>query len=82
MTLKKGIICNRPAGNTLNISLDNAILRSVVIYDLSGREVLAQPVSDATAREYRLNLSSLPAGAYVVKVETGEKGIIKKLIKQ
>lgn len=69
-----------PANNTLNISHQNGILRSVVIYDLSGREVLAQPVSDAAEREHRLNLSSLPAGAYVVKVETGDKSVIKKLV--
>jgi len=71
-----------PAGNTLNISLDNAILRSVVIYDLSGREVFAETVSDATARKHQLNLSQLPPGAYVVKVETGNGNVIKKLIKQ
>ncbi len=69
-----------PANNTLNISHQNGTLRSVMIYDLSGREVLAQPVSDAAAREHRLNLSSLPAGAYVVKVETGSKSVIKKLV--
>ncbi len=71
-----------PAGNTLNISLDNAILRSVVIYDLSGREVFTQTVSDATSREHQLNLSQLPPGAYVMKVETGNGNVIKKLIKQ
>ena len=71
-----------PAGNTLNISLDNAILRSVVIYDLSGREVFAETVSDATARKHQLNLSQLPPGAYVMKVETGNGNVIKKLIKQ
>ena len=71
-----------PVSQTLNISLQNGTLRSLVIYDLSGREVFSKTVSDKNQLEHQVNLYGLPAGAYMVKVNTQNKSVVKKLIKQ
>ncbi len=71
-----------PVTQTLNISLQNGTLRSLVFYDLSGREVFSKTVSDKNQFEHQINLSGLPAGAYMVKIDTQNKSVVKKLIKQ
>lgn len=63
-----------PAKDTFSIRLKNdAVLESVIVYDLSGRSVL---ISENTM----VNISSLAAGIYLVSVKTDRGSGVKKLI--
>lgn len=69
-----------PASDSLNIkSSNNAIIKSVIIFDLKGSTVLTK--DNLNISEKMISINSLQSGIYMVKV-TSEKGstIIKKLI--
>jgi hypothetical protein len=74
------VISPNPVSDYLNITSDTGISR-IEIYDSSGRIQLAEPVQSDT--NYRLNLSSLPRGWYLLKIvdATGKKIKEHKLIK-
>jgi hypothetical protein len=69
-----------PNPATDNIYISNIKGRSVIvkIYDISGRLILENKVSD---KEY-LNISTLPKGMYQIKLESNDWNIIRKLIKK
>jgi hypothetical protein len=66
-----------PATDMVNISLNGDYSdATVVIYDTEGRMVINQVFSGQT----ELNVSSLEAGVYFVKINTGTTNEIKKLV--
>lgn len=73
------VITPNPAKENFSIEVNNAIDReamTVEIFDLTGRKVAN---FNSVANEY--NISSLPKGVYVVKMNDGYKTISQKLIK-
>ena len=68
------------ADEELWINLDSGIDR-VIIYNMEGKVLMREKVS-AQPLEYSVNISSLPAGSYVITVDTGQKQISQKFIKQ
>lgn len=69
-----------PAQNSVSINLQNLKLlkNEILIEDISGR-VLKYDISDLKST-YNINISSLGAGMYFIKVETDRGLISKKLI--
>ena len=64
-----------PATNMLNIEMSNE-LKSIEIYNIQGQKVLQ-------TNQKQINVSNLPAGMYVIKVQVEEDYIaIKKFIKK
>ncbi|NCX96242.1 MAG: T9SS C-terminal target domain-containing protein [Chitinophagia bacterium] len=54
-----------PAGNTVHISLDKAMITHLSLTDITGREVFqSQPNAPATD----VDITQLPAGIYLIKV--------------
>lgn len=66
-----------PAARTSTISVHLGVASEVrvAVYDALGREVLASPARTLSAGDQRvaLDVSTLPAGAYVVRVVTGDR---------
>jgi hypothetical protein len=69
---------SNPAGNRLAIESPYQI-RSFVIYDLDGREVLGK---QPDKQKLTLNTYTLSTGAYLVRIETPEGQQTVKLIKK
>lgn len=67
-----------PVLNTLNLNAQNNI-DAVNIYNMLGQEVLR---STPSATQVQLDMSSLPTGAYIVKVQAGAQLGSYNLIKQ
>lgn len=63
--------------NNLYVISDSSNEKSVVVYDLLGKEVANTVVTDQP-----INVSNLATGAYIVKVTEGDKTETKKLIIQ
>ena len=67
-----------PVQNVLNLTAQNTI-DTVSIYNLLGQEVLNATPSDT---QTQVDMSNLPTGAYVVKVQAGEQVGAYNLIKE
>ena len=67
-----------PTTNTLNIEAKNKIYK-ISIYNLLGQEVMQKSVANSFTT---LDLSKLPAGAYIVKVYTDKQAGSCNLLKQ
>jgi len=69
-----------PTANQLNIKLNNAFseLKTTVL-SMDGRIMLHQ--NDKNTDNLKLNLKSLPPGTYLVKVQSGNDSIVKKVVK-
>jgi len=67
-----------PVSDILNISFYQA-MDSVVIYNLLGQEVLTKSIN---ANETSIDVSQLPQGTYLVKVNSGDAVKTIKIIKQ
>lgn len=67
-----------PVKDVLTISLDTEIT-SISIYNLMGQEVIAKSVN---ATENKIDVSSLHAGTYLVKIQANNKMETIKMIKQ
>jgi hypothetical protein len=61
-----------PARDLATVRLQGAMPRRAVLFDVFGKKVLGQNVS---APEFELQLAELPAGIYLLNVET-ERGRI------
>lgn len=71
-----------PAADILTLSHTNNVeLKNVIIYDLLGKEVLRQEF-DTNSSEQTINIASLTAGTYFVKIFSDAGSVIKKLIKE
>jgi len=67
-----------PASDILNIKLNNITNADLSIYDIQGKLVLKQSVSEEQNLE--LNVSELQSGLYFVKLNTNNKELVKKLV--
>ena len=67
-----------PAKVVLNIELNNITNATLSIYDIQGKLIVEQSVSQEQNLE--LNVSDLQSGMYFVKLNTGTKELVKKLI--
>ena len=67
-----------PAKDVLNIQLNNISNANLSIYDIQGKLIVEQSVSQEQNLE--LNVSDLQSGMYFVKLNTGTKELVKKLI--
>ena len=67
-----------PAKDILNIRFNHITNASLTIYDIQGKLVLKQQVSQT--QNFNLNVSALNSGFYFVKMNLSEKEIVKKLI--
>ena len=68
-----------PVSNYLRIESKNATLKMVTIYDLRGSLVRSERISGISAE---ISTDNLPAGNYIIKVQTENKVITKRIIKQ
>jgi hypothetical protein len=66
---------NPLTGNTLNITSDNNADKTVVIYDVLGKQVLTAQVTNGT-----VNAAALTTGVYIVKITEEGKTATKKLV--
>ena len=65
-----------PAGEAVNV-LSSYRLKSVTVYDLSGRRMTEQPAEGLSAT---LDVSALPRGTYIVAIRTLQGVVTKKLV--
>lgn len=68
-----------PVSNYLRIESKNATLKMVTIYDLRGSMVYSERISGISAE---ISTDNLSAGNYIIKVQTENKVITKRIIKQ
>lgn len=67
-----------PIESILNLSMDNTKMSKVKVTTLDGRTILTQDAKNATSLQ--LELSSYPAGIYVLTVETTDRQIFREKI--
>lgn len=63
-----------PANTVVNISSDLNVIKNVEIYDVLGKQVIK------TATEMSVNVASLTAGVYMVKITQDGKSATRKLV--
>jgi hypothetical protein len=63
----------------IEVSLFGAPLQSVVLYDLTGKPVRQWQAYEAESRT-ALSTEGLPAGTYIMSVETGSQQVLKKKV--
>jgi DNA-binding beta-propeller fold protein YncE len=66
-----------PAGNTVTLAHDKTAVASIVIYNMAGNQVFTQPIKAGSMMD-NINVSSLPAGSYILsyKVNNDESSVI------
>ncbi len=74
-------IVPNPASDSLNISIDNHLIKSITILDLKGSVVLTE--SNLSTSEKTISINALKSGIYIVKInsENGQSMIKKIVIK-
>lgn len=75
---KASIYPNPVAGNLLNIKMADDRDVSFKIYDLTGRKVADGQFSGQTT----INVNAFSAGIYLLKMNDGQKDLVKRFIKQ
>ncbi len=65
-----------PTTGILTIQVANSTLKSITVYDVLGKPVLQQKENLTT-----VDLSGLQNGMYLVKIETQEGTVVKKVVK-
>lgn len=70
-----------PAKNEINVSFEAKDGKSLTlnVFDASGKQVLSQNAADGVNK---IDISRIPAGAYVLTVEGGKEKLTEKFIKQ
>ncbi|MBF4486746.1 RICIN domain-containing protein [Flavobacterium sp. CSZ] len=68
--------------NYLKINTPNSGSGQVEVYNASGQNVLKRSVDFTTGNEAEIEISQLPKGIYVVKVNDGQSSYSKKVIKK
>ena len=68
-----------PTKNLLNIKLNNQNKADVNLYDISGRIVLKQKLN---AKQSTINIKNLNSGIYLLRINTENKSVTKRIIKQ
>ena len=72
------------AGNVLHVeySLNQAGPAAVTLFDISGRPAVTRRFVAARAGELPLDLRSLNAGVYLVRLDDGHRSLVQKLVVQ
>lgn len=60
------------------IQIENAINANIKLMDTQGRIIIEQT---ANSNQYRINVSELPSGLYIINIDNCGERIVKKLIK-
>ena len=66
-----------PVNQDLSISVDDCELYTVVITDVMGKEVLKDSFNE---KDHTISIRNLEAGTYFLKVNSGNKMVVKKLV--
>jgi len=69
-----------PATSFTNVEIPNAWFNSLVIMDMSGKEVAAFDVAMYAGTTYRVELQNLPKGFYTVQLIDGNTRLSEKLV--
>ncbi|CAN5513869.1 hypothetical protein BH11BAC1_BH11BAC1_16330 [soil metagenome] len=69
-----------PVNDKLHISAGQNEINEVLIFDASGRELLAQRYQQGTNIE--VNADNLLPGIYFIKIISGEKNVFRKIVKE
>ncbi len=72
-----------PASSLLNLRFNNELQEKlqVEIYDLTGKVVYREELKNQNSESYKINISGLKSGAYVLKVKQNNLTYSKKFIK-
>lgn len=66
-----------PVKQDLSISVDDCELYTVLITDITGKEVLKDSFNE---KDHKISIRNLEAGTYFLKVSSGNKVVVKKLV--
>jgi hypothetical protein len=80
---KEGSIAIAYVGGVVNVKSEDAAIRSVDVYSMSGMKMEASTFANAGNRFVSVNVADLPKGIYIVKATTedGDENHIKFIIK-
>ncbi len=68
-----------PTCDYLNIEcMENLIINKIELFDVNGKRVIARNFS---SNQFRMDLSNLPHGFYIMIIYSGNKRIVKKIVK-
>ncbi len=67
-----------PVRSTLYVNIESSDYNRIILYDISGKEVLSEKTHKGINR---INVSHLEKGVYVLKVSGGQSAPIRKIIK-
>ena len=70
-------ISPNPTKGLVTITAPNTIIKSVRVYDMLGKQVLTQKNYTQT-----INLTTLQSGFYLIKVETVQGTLVKRIVKE
>ena len=74
------ILFPNPTSDIININFVDTISRAkIIIYDTTGKIILTNEIGNINSNQ--INLSNFNNGIYFVKIETNEKSVTKKIIK-
>ena len=71
-----------PAGATLTVDIDVSLLRdpaTLTLHDAGGRPVLNQTTR---TRQTILDVNSQPAGTYLLRIQVGDRQLVRRILKQ
>ncbi len=71
-----------PAGATLTVDIDVSLLRDpavLTLHDASGRSVLNQTTR---SRQTTLDVNQQPAGTYLLRIQVGDRQLVRRILKQ
>lgn len=66
-----------PASGKVTIDFNDTLDAEILVYDIQGKTILKRKASGKTVE---LNVSSVKAGIYFVKISSGNESVMKKLI--
>lgn len=69
-----------PSSGKFNIEFKDVSVQKVTVYDAIGK-VVYENMTDTNSTNVRIDLSEFTTGMYFVKINAGEKVIMKKIIK-
>lgn len=77
--LEKLQIYPNPSRDIFNISLGDNIIDKIQVYDVTGKIVFE--VSNTKSSNYSINLNNAASGIYFTKVESGNRSVVKRILK-
>ena len=79
----ESVIYPNPAGDFINIQYESDHQLNVEIYDLNGRKILSKPVQFNNLKRFRINVSNLIQGFYIIYLvdDSNNEVAIYKMLK-